>query len=692
MNLTSNPIESTEDDILGVTEKAKYVSRIINDSSKRSLRIGLFGEWGSGKTSLLKIVENELLAKSSYKFFWFNPWLYSSKDDLLSGFNTEVFLSYSHVMEKNADLQKWSKRAGELIKVFNKDSAERLGYGKIGEPASALLNLFKNIAFSKRKISEIIKKNERRSVFIIEDLDRCDPAVISSFLLYLRELLDIEGVVTVFVTEYDSLSESLSGRNLNHSFIEKIYDLPIHVTYTNKKSASSFISKLKTNPFKTSTLEKYNELIPTNPRFLKKFCNQLDILNSEMSRYGEGELRQDSLFVVQLMKFRFPTFFDILLQHRDNLAEISAQGAKRSFDSIRAEEKVENLKLSIQKSIFGKHYESHGSKEELFKFFEALWIKSDSFPAQDLVSYGEFVERPISLTRQEMEIRFAQRVGNLTLDDFQLLKDERSYTNTDVLNVLMYLRKVALEEYFEVVTFSQGERLLKDLESLTTLSLQFILDRKFNFEYSSEQLGRFCEEFRSWSEILKPRGDQSDGVLNLVNDMQERIVSLFFENTGDKVKLIKKTFEIVSHHRRFQADTAFIIFLETWLKSNYSFAIDRFIDSVIKTKCDILCDQEFMSEFSEFLDEPVFIQMLSKFQGLESEEASEVIFKFFELRRLNKSLDMNYFTNYPNFIRNHDQTLRDLWKKVDSNHLSSWSRVKAIEIEKRFTQSAVPVE
>ena len=41
------------------------------------LTIGLMGEWGSGKTSILNMTE-EYLKDSKIKIIKFNPWIYSS--------------------------------------------------------------------------------------------------------------------------------------------------------------------------------------------------------------------------------------------------------------------------------------------------------------------------------------------------------------------------------------------------------------------------------------------------------------------------------------------------------------------------------------------------------------------------------------------------------------------------------------
>ncbi|MDR0900663.1 MAG: KAP family NTPase [Methanobrevibacter sp.] len=87
-------INTKEDDKLSRAKYAEQLSsKIFNYRSKESLVVGLSGEWGSGKTSILKMVveainknhdENLILIK-------FNPWYFSNQKELINEFfNTMI--------------------------------------------------------------------------------------------------------------------------------------------------------------------------------------------------------------------------------------------------------------------------------------------------------------------------------------------------------------------------------------------------------------------------------------------------------------------------------------------------------------------------------------------------------------------------------------------------------------------------
>lgn len=70
-------------DELGFDRFAVPFARTIaaTDRSTTPWTIGVYGEWGSGKTTFLKLVEKEL-ARSGVRPIWFNAWKYARDDDL----------------------------------------------------------------------------------------------------------------------------------------------------------------------------------------------------------------------------------------------------------------------------------------------------------------------------------------------------------------------------------------------------------------------------------------------------------------------------------------------------------------------------------------------------------------------------------------------------------------------------------
>jgi len=89
---TDRPIDSDEQDLLGRSSFSKQLGKAIYEcNGENGLVIGLFGKWGTGKTSVINMAVNEIkiLAENDINkplIMKFAPWNYSDKDNLISLF------------------------------------------------------------------------------------------------------------------------------------------------------------------------------------------------------------------------------------------------------------------------------------------------------------------------------------------------------------------------------------------------------------------------------------------------------------------------------------------------------------------------------------------------------------------------------------------------------------------------------
>ena len=88
------PIQSHREDRLG---REGFIRRLtgtlINESTGRStgVVIGIAGPWGSGKSSLLNILNEHILATYPQALIVrFDPWLVSGREDLVGKFISEI--------------------------------------------------------------------------------------------------------------------------------------------------------------------------------------------------------------------------------------------------------------------------------------------------------------------------------------------------------------------------------------------------------------------------------------------------------------------------------------------------------------------------------------------------------------------------------------------------------------------------
>lgn len=74
----------TDKDLLGFSIHAELIKDIVIDSQMLPISIGLFGDWGSGKSSVMKMLENKLKYEEKVVTITFNGWVFEGYDDAKS--------------------------------------------------------------------------------------------------------------------------------------------------------------------------------------------------------------------------------------------------------------------------------------------------------------------------------------------------------------------------------------------------------------------------------------------------------------------------------------------------------------------------------------------------------------------------------------------------------------------------------
>jgi predicted KAP-like P-loop ATPase len=71
----------TDKDFLGFDVHANLIKELIKDDKMLPLTIGLFGDWGSGKSSILEVLRKDLENEPKTACLYFNGWTFEGYDD-----------------------------------------------------------------------------------------------------------------------------------------------------------------------------------------------------------------------------------------------------------------------------------------------------------------------------------------------------------------------------------------------------------------------------------------------------------------------------------------------------------------------------------------------------------------------------------------------------------------------------------
>jgi predicted KAP-like P-loop ATPase len=125
-------VSRREDDHLDRWPFAREIYGIATTGPKDwSVRLGVYGEWGTGKTSVLEFVA-DMAAKDRHVVIWFNPWQYGSKSELWRAFILTVFEGLERQLgslpvARGAKRKAWLEKAGKIVQSVSAIANEKAG-------------------------------------------------------------------------------------------------------------------------------------------------------------------------------------------------------------------------------------------------------------------------------------------------------------------------------------------------------------------------------------------------------------------------------------------------------------------------------------------------------------------------------------------------------------------------------------
>ena len=265
MNYNSDkPIESSGQDLLGrITFSKQLGEAIYKYDGKDGLVIGVFGKWGTGKTSILNMVINEIysLSESDDKrtiIVNFSPWNYTDKDNLISIFFDDLRkkIKFNSNNENLKQIVKAIDQYSGVLNllsytsvVLNQNWIMMLKYplkyfyqyirGKILED----INLDK----AKTNLEKVLIKSNQKIIVIIDDINRLTNTQIRDIFQLVKQVGNFPNIIYVLSMDRDVVCRALEDvHNINGSeYLEKIIQIPFEIPVLMKQKLQEiFLAKL----------------------------------------------------------------------------------------------------------------------------------------------------------------------------------------------------------------------------------------------------------------------------------------------------------------------------------------------------------------------------------------------------------------------------------------------------------------
>src|SRR3989337_427216 len=329
---------------------SKTISNLIRNSTPH-FTIGIYGEWGTGKTTLMKSIEVNLQAVDSYEGgkkilpIWFNAWPYAREDSLAT---VSLLKTVGYAMAGHQRFDTLSKTIFKGLTIVSKDMMQQIATQVVSKQNSIddeaidqkmdyLNKLYRDSVYYegldkiKKEMRSIRDKDsECRVVVFIDDLDRCSPNKALEVLESLKLFLDLEGFVFVIglsnkpVTHLITRAYETTGIK-GEDYIKKIIQIPIRIPSWSKENIIDLINN-SIAPRLNSDYTKFlcqnspmiAKVIDYNPRQLKRFINNVIIaFETFASKKDSPEIQFNEIFLFKILKSEWPEFYTEFIHNKD---------------------------------------------------------------------------------------------------------------------------------------------------------------------------------------------------------------------------------------------------------------------------------------------------------------------------------------------------------------------------------------
>jgi energy-coupling factor transporter ATP-binding protein EcfA2 len=242
------PVQSASFDKLGFQSKAQEIATFINNyPSRLPCSISINGPWGSGKSTMLNLIE-ELLHTEKCRIIRFNPWMVTDRESLINNLFEEIYFEIDGGFTKAkgkfaAYAEKIVPSAVKLLTYFgaasqgvDPRSATMIG-NSAGEAAKGVGDLLFDKPLSKRKkelydsMELITSENEDKIVIMIDELDRLFPEEIITVFQMIKSSLDFPGLFFVVAMDETVVHEAIQKQGISKPdyYLQKIFQRSYYI-------------------------------------------------------------------------------------------------------------------------------------------------------------------------------------------------------------------------------------------------------------------------------------------------------------------------------------------------------------------------------------------------------------------------------------------------------------------------------
>lgn len=355
--IVDEALKKNGEDSLSIGNYTKALLNFIENTAT-PMTLGIQGEWGSGKTSMLNQIWNGLDKRDSendsvrYKQIWINAWEHS----LLCSPEECLIKIVNEIISELVSADKQKTKAEKLAHGINKlaRGAARIGgavaLGAAGKDIADDMfdhheNSIKQLRLELQNLTNEIKGLDtnpfNKFVIYVDDLDRIDPPDAVKILELLKNIFNIQDCIFLLAIDYQVVVKGLEekfGKQTPENewefraFFDKIIQLPFKMPMSNYNIGNYVLDLLQEIDFYSGEESLEEDLIRQfvdlsitgNPRSIKRLINSLSLIKifNNISEDLETDFLKDKdgatiMFAMVCLQTAHPEVYDLLVQNPD---------------------------------------------------------------------------------------------------------------------------------------------------------------------------------------------------------------------------------------------------------------------------------------------------------------------------------------------------------------------------------------
>ncbi|MEV0616259.1 P-loop NTPase fold protein [Nonomuraea sp. NPDC050404] len=296
--------------------------------------IGVFGEWGTGKTSMLMQVREQLARDpDKYAHVWFDPWRHQHED------NPVLPLLHAIVdglgLQGRENVRRTLRTISDMLGSLVLSTTLRISLPDVRKSIEDYDAEHFRIRSERTRLDEYLRvlietalavRGQERLIVFVDDLDRCEADRITGLLESLKLHFNRDNCVFVLGVAKGPLIAAVREKYKEDpvgDYLDKIIQFPFEMPRMSEEDFASYLERLLADKDIEAAGGMLKCALPRNPRTIKRFINVLILQDRVAKETAHGLYDVSILAAVLLLRDRAPETYAQLMKEPSLLRRLA---------------------------------------------------------------------------------------------------------------------------------------------------------------------------------------------------------------------------------------------------------------------------------------------------------------------------------------------------------------------------------